>query len=48
MEIESFQVKKTEANGIPLSTEGQVNFLINEATDIDNLAAMYVGWGAYL
>ncbi|KAL9884965.1 ATR serine/threonine kinase meiotic 41 isoform 1-T4 [Glossina fuscipes fuscipes] len=41
-------VKKTEANGIPLSTEGQVNFLINEATDIDNLAAMYVGWGAYL
>uniref|UniRef100_A0A1A9WZ82 Serine/threonine-protein kinase ATR n=1 Tax=Glossina brevipalpis TaxID=37001 RepID=A0A1A9WZ82_9MUSC len=41
-------VKKTEANSIPLSTEGQVNFLINEATDIDNLAAMYIGWGAFM
>ncbi|XP_034474679.1 serine/threonine-protein kinase ATR [Drosophila innubila] len=41
-------VKRQQANSIPLSTEGQVNFLINEATKVDNLAAMYVGWGAFL
>jgi serine/threonine-protein kinase ATR len=29
---------------IPLSTEGQVNFLIKEATSEENLAAMYRGW----
>ncbi|KAH8263542.1 hypothetical protein KR044_010268 [Drosophila immigrans] len=41
-------VKRQQANSIPLSTEGQVNFLINEATKVDNLAAMYIGWGAFL
>ncbi|KAM7348674.1 ATR serine/threonine kinase meiotic 41 isoform 2-T2 [Cochliomyia hominivorax] len=41
-------VKRTLGNSMPLSTEGQVNFLINEATDIDNLASMYIGWGSYL
>uniref|UniRef100_W8C8V5 Serine/threonine-protein kinase ATR n=1 Tax=Ceratitis capitata TaxID=7213 RepID=W8C8V5_CERCA len=41
-------VKRTQANSMPLSTEGQVNFLIAEATNIDNLAAMYIGWGPYL
>ncbi|ALC39342.1 mei-41 [Drosophila busckii] len=41
-------VKRQQSNSIPLSTEGQVNFLINEATKVDNLAAMYVGWGAFL
>ncbi|XP_030382288.1 serine/threonine-protein kinase ATR [Scaptodrosophila lebanonensis] len=41
-------VKRHQANSIPLSIEGQVNFLINEATNLDNLAAMYIGWGAYL
>ncbi|KAH8287614.1 hypothetical protein KR054_010754 [Drosophila jambulina] len=39
---------KRQANSIPLSTEGQVNFLINEATKLDNLAVMYIGWGAFL
>nr|XP_017035328.1 serine/threonine-protein kinase ATR [Drosophila kikkawai] len=39
---------KRRANSIPLSTEGQVNFLINEATKLDNLAVMYIGWGAFL
>jgi len=43
-----FQVKRQQANSIPLSTEGQVNFLINEATKVDNLASMYIGWGAFL
>ncbi|XP_055679368.1 serine/threonine-protein kinase ATR-like [Lutzomyia longipalpis] len=33
---------------IPLSTEGQVNFVIKEATDVENLSAMYIGWGAYM
>lgn len=31
-----------------LSTEGVVNHCISEATDIDKLAAMYIGWGPYL
>ncbi|XP_023017943.2 serine/threonine-protein kinase atr isoform X2 [Leptinotarsa decemlineata] len=31
----------------PLSVEGQTNYLINEAVNIDNLCQMYVGWGAY-
>ncbi|XP_055699229.1 serine/threonine-protein kinase ATR-like isoform X2 [Phlebotomus papatasi] len=33
---------------MPLSTEGQVNFVIQEATDINNLSVMYIGWGAYM
>ncbi|XP_071453339.1 serine/threonine-protein kinase ATR [Hetaerina americana] len=33
---------------LPLSTEGQVEKLITEATSIDNLCQMYIGWGAYL
>ncbi|XP_073836714.1 ATR serine/threonine kinase meiotic 41 [Musca autumnalis] len=41
-------VKRTQGFSIPLSTEGHVNFLINEATDLDNLAAMYIGWGSYI
>lgn len=41
-------VQRRGANRMPLSIEGQVEFLINEATDINNLAAMYAGWGPYL
>ncbi|XP_055902742.1 serine/threonine-protein kinase ATR [Eupeodes corollae] len=41
-------VQRRGANRMPLSTEGQVEFLINEATDINNLATMYAGWGPYL
>ncbi|XP_050687762.1 serine/threonine-protein kinase ATR-like isoform X2 [Eriocheir sinensis] len=32
----------------PLSVEGQVNSLIEEATSIDNLCQMYIGWAAYM
>ena len=32
----------------PLSVEGQVDHLINQAMDIDNLAAMYWGWSPFL
>ncbi|XP_046866089.1 serine/threonine-protein kinase ATR [Drosophila willistoni] len=41
-------VTRQQANSIPLSTEGQVNYLINEATKVDNLAVMYIGWGSFL
>lgn len=34
--------------GPALSVEGQVEKLINEATSLDNLSAMYIGWAAYL
>lgn len=33
---------------VPLSCEGQANNLILEATSIDNLSQMYMGWGAFL
>lgn len=32
------------SSGIALSTEGQVNFIISEATSEENLAEMYKGW----
>ena len=32
----------------PLSTIGQVNHCITEATDVGRLASMYIGWGSYL
>ena len=39
---------KGKTSSISLSPEGQVNYLIEEATSIDNLCQMYIGWGAYL
>ena len=41
------QRKKTLINH-PLSVEGQVNYVIEQATDHDNLAVMYWGWAPYL
>lgn len=41
-------IVKMKVHGIPLSIEGQVDYLIKEATDDKNLALMYIGWGAYL
>ncbi|XP_068202044.1 serine/threonine-protein kinase ATR [Palaemon carinicauda] len=40
----------TKARGpnLPLSVAGQVNALIEEATSIDNLCQMYIGWAAYM
>jgi len=32
---------------VPLSVDGQVDELINQATDNKNLAAMYIGWCAF-
>ncbi|XP_077417783.1 serine/threonine-protein kinase ATR isoform X2 [Vanacampus margaritifer] len=34
--------------GLPLSIEGHVHYLIQEATDDKLLCLMYVGWGPYL
>lgn len=34
--------------GLPLSIEGHVHYLIQEATDDKMLCQMYLGWGAYL
>jgi serine/threonine-protein kinase ATR len=39
---------KLADNGLPLSTEGQVHRLIQEATDLRNLCIMYIGWAAYI
>ncbi|CAN7938873.1 unnamed protein product, partial [Ixodes hexagonus] len=39
---------RSKAAGPPLSVEGQVDYLIQEATSEVNLCQMYVGWGAYL
>jgi serine/threonine-protein kinase ATR len=36
------------AGGNSLSVEGQVAELIKQAMDVNNLADMYIGWGAYL
>lgn len=34
--------------GYHMSIEGQVNALIQQATDPDNLAVMFAGWQAYV
>ncbi|CAF0985252.1 unnamed protein product [Brachionus calyciflorus] len=46
-----FQIKQKllgYENGTQLSTDGQVNYLINEATNPENLCKIYVGWQPYL
>eukprot|EP00126_Sphaerothecum_destruens_P012111 Sdes_comp20982_c0_seq10m19359 len=42
------RLKGKQKNSLPISIEGQVHGLIQEATNIDNLCRMYVGWGPYL
>ncbi|XP_076443272.1 serine/threonine-protein kinase ATR-like isoform X2 [Babylonia areolata] len=39
---------KTKPRGLPLSIEGHVNYLIQEATNEHNLCQMYIGWAAYM
>ncbi|KAL5004570.1 hypothetical protein ScPMuIL_018026 [Solemya velum] len=39
---------KTKPRGLPLSIEGHVNYLIQEATDDRTNCQMYIGWAAYL
>ena len=37
-----------EEDGVPLSVAGQVNLLIQKATDPQNLSRLFAGWQAYL
>jgi phosphatidylinositol kinase/protein kinase (PI-3 family) len=41
------RVKGSQCSSLALSVEGQANNLILEATDIDNLCEMYIGWGPF-
>lgn len=46
--LKGFVRIERKTSSIPLSTEGQVNFVIKEATDINNLAPMYPGWSPFM
>lgn len=39
---------KTSNITLPMSVAGQVNFLIKEATSVENLSQMYIGWSPYM
>ncbi|TRY93692.1 hypothetical protein DNTS_029400 [Danionella cerebrum] len=39
---------RNKVMGLPLSIEGHVHYLIQEATDDNLLCMMYLGWGPYL
>lgn len=45
--LNGFITVKGKKADLPLSVEGHVNYLISEATDINNLCQMYWGWGPY-
>ena len=34
--------------GFPLSTPGQVSELIKQATNVENLCRMYIGWAPFM
>ena len=42
------RVKGNQCSSMALSVEGQANNLIQEATNIDNLCEMYIGWGPFM
>lgn len=44
MRLKGIVRKYKGSSGIALSTEGQVNFIIEEATNVDNLSGMFHGW----
>lgn len=48
MRLKGIVRKYKGSSGIALSTEGQVNFIIEEATNEENLACMYRGWIPWL
>lgn len=39
---------RSRVKGLPLSIEGHVHHLIQDATDENLLCQMYVGWAAYM
>lgn len=48
MRLKGIVRKYKGSSGIPLSTEGQVNFIIEEATDDENLSGMFCGWAPWI
>lgn len=48
MRLQGIVKTKNGSSSVPLSAEGQVRILIAEATDINNLCQMYIGWGPFL
>lgn len=36
-----------DKEGLPMSTQGQAEFLIQQATSLENLCQMYIGWMAF-
>lgn len=36
------------SRGNIMSVAGQVDYVIKEATDVNNLGALYYGWAAYI
>ncbi|VDP08692.1 unnamed protein product [Soboliphyme baturini] len=44
----SIKAKLDAPYGLPLNVEGQVNHLIQQATDKKLLCQMYIGWAAYM
>nr|CAD7426912.1 unnamed protein product [Timema monikensis] len=48
LRIQGMMQTKNKSFSLSLSVEGQTNALIQEATSVDNLCQMYIGWGAYL
>ena len=41
---DGYSTVEDDSNILPLSVEGQVNRMINEATSHENLVQLYVGW----
>ena len=39
---------RTTVDALPMSVEGQVHWLIEQATDANNLCRMYQGWAPWL
>uniref|UniRef100_A0A1B6CK79 non-specific serine/threonine protein kinase n=3 Tax=Clastoptera arizonana TaxID=38151 RepID=A0A1B6CK79_9HEMI len=48
MRLQGAVKKPNISDSCLLSVEGQVDYLIKEATSIDNLCQMFLGWGPYL
>lgn len=43
-----FKSNQTDKLEQPISLEGQVTYIIDEARNVDNLSKMFFGWGAWM
>lgn len=48
MRLQGYIRANLKNSSMPLSVAGQTRKLIEEATSIDNLCQMYIGWSAFL